>query len=232
MSDLHLVETILHRNRLKKIGIQKNVYVVGAPALENLNLFKKTSFYEVIQKFNLKIDISKKIIVACFHPETNISKEKNIRNLKNFLEFLRSRNENIILTYPNADSGFNDYIKIIKLYLSNKKNVNIVKNLGIKYYYAVLKKSDLLIGNSSSGIIESASFNLATINLGNRQKYRFTNKNVIHSSFDQNKIKNAINKIKKRSFVKKTKNIKNIYFKKNTSVKIKELIYKLTSKKI
>ena len=232
MSDLHLVETIWHKNRLKKIGIQKNVFVVGAPALENLHLFKKTSFSEVIKKFNLKIDISKKIIVACFHPETNISKEKNTRNLKNFLKFLRSRNENIILTYPNADSGFNDYIKIIKLYLSNKKNVNVVKNLGIKYYYAVLKKSDLLIGNSSSGIIESASFNLATINLGNRQKYRFTNKNVIHSSFDQNKIKDAINKTKKKIFIKKTKNVKNIYFKKNTSVKIKELIFKLISNKI
>jgi UDP-hydrolysing UDP-N-acetyl-D-glucosamine 2-epimerase len=232
MSDLHLVETIWHKNRLNKIGIQKNVYVVGAPALENLHLFKNISFSEVIQKFNLAIDISNKIIVACFHPETNISKVKNIKNLKTFLRFLESRNENIVFTYPNADSGFNDYIKLIKFYLFNKKNCTIVKNLGIKYYYTLLKNSDLLIGNSSSGIIESASFNLATINLGNRQKYRLANKNVIHSSFDKSEIKNSINKIKNKNFVKKVKKIKNIYFKKNTSIKIKELIFKLISNKI
>ena len=225
MSDLHLVETIWHKNRLKKIGIQKNVFVVGAPALENLHVFKKTSFSEVIKKFNLKIDISKKIIVACFHPETNISKKKNIKNLKNFLIFLKSRNENIILTCPNADSGFNDYIKIIKLYLSNKKNVNVVKNLRIKYYYTVLKKSDLLIGNSSSGIIESASFNLATINLGNRQKNRIANSNIIHSNFELKRINDAYKKTKNKKYIKYIKKIKNLYYKKNSSLKCLNLIY-------
>jgi UDP-hydrolysing UDP-N-acetyl-D-glucosamine 2-epimerase len=218
ISDLHLVETIWHKNRLKKIGIQKNVFVVGAPALENLHLFKKTSFSEVIKKFNLKIDISKKIIVACFHPETNIGKEKNIQNLKNFLKFLKSRDENIVFTYPNADSGFNEYIKIIKFYLSNKSNCNIVKNLGIKYYYALLKKSDFLIGNSSSGIIESASFNLKAINLGDRQKYRLTNKNVIHSNFKYKSIKQAFKK-------NKNKKTKNLYYKKNCSLRCKNIIY-------
>jgi len=231
MSDLHLVETILHKNRLKKIGIQKNIFVVGAPALENLHLFKKTSFSEVIKKLNLKIDISKKIIVACFHPETNISKEKNIQNLKNFLKFLRSRNENIILTYPNADSGFNDYIKIIKLYLSNKKNVNIVKNLGIKYYYTVLKESDLLIGNSSSGILESASFNLATINLGNRQKNRIANSNVIYTNFELKRINDAYKKTKNKKYIKYIKEVKNIYYKKNSSLRCLNLIYNFINTK-
>lgn len=231
MSDLHLVETILHKNRLKKIGIHKNVFVVGAPALENLNLFKKTSFPEVIKKFNLKIDISKKIIVACFHPETNISKEKNIQNLKNFLKFLRSRNENIILTYPNADYGFNEYIRIIKLYLSNKTNCNIVKNLGIKYYYAVLKESDLLIGNSSSGIIESASFNIATINLGNRQKNRISNSNVIYANFEFKRINDAYKKTKNKKYIKSLKKIKNVYFKKNTSLRCLNLIYNFINTK-
>ena len=225
MSDLHLVETIWHKNRLKKIGIQKNVFVVGAPALENLHVFKKTSFSEVIKKFNLKIDISKKIIVACFHPETNISKKKNIKNLKNFLIFLKRRNENIIFTYPNADSGFNDYIKIIKYYLSNKKNFNIVKNLGIKYYYSLLKTSDFLIGNSSSGIIESASFNLATINLGNRQKNRIANSNVIHSNFELKRINDAYKKTKNKKYIKYIKKIKNLYYKKNSSLKCLNLIY-------
>ena len=160
-------------------------------------------------------------MVACFHPETNISKKKNIQNLKNFLIFLKSRNENIIFTYPNADYGFNDYIKTIKIYLLNKKNCNIVKSLGVKYYYTLLKNSDLLIGNSSSGIIESASFRIPTINLGNRQKCRIANKNVIYSNFELKNINDAFKRIENKSFIKE---IKNIYYKKNTSTKSLNLI--------
>jgi UDP-N-acetylglucosamine 2-epimerase len=158
-----------------------------------------------------------------------MSKGKNIQNINKFLKFLKSLNENIIFTYPNADAGFNDYIKIIRFYLSNKINCNIVKNLGIKHYYTLLKASDLLIGNSSSGIIESASFNLPTINLGNRQKNRFTNQNVIHLKFYELK---KYNIYKSKIMLKKKVKINNIYFKKNTSKMCVHLIKNFITKKI
>ena len=94
--------------------------------------------------------------------------------------------------------------------------------MGVDNYYSILKKASCLIGNSSSGIIESASFNLPTINLGNRQKKRYSPKNVYHCPFKVKKIKRLFNNI-----IKKKIKIKNPYFKKNTSQKITTAIKNL-----
>lgn len=217
MANLHLVETIHHKNRLKNIGIKDTIKIVGAPALENIKTLKKIQFSEIVKKLSLTIYKKEELITACFHPETTISLKNNIKNLKILLTFLQKRNENIILTYPNADHGFENYIKIINKFCLKKKNLNVVKSLGVQNYYSILKESKFLIGNSSSGIIESASFKLPTINLGNRQKYRITNKNVIHSLFELNQIEKNYKKIINKNFNQKMKKINNIYYKKNCS---------------
>ncbi len=187
MSSLHLVETKEHQKNLINIGIKKNIYIIGAPALEKINKNKQT-----IEKlnFNKSLDIKKKLIMACFHPETNKSNFFNINNLKILINFLNKVKQNVIFTYPNADEGYADYINIIIKNLTNK-NSTIVKSLGIKNYHKLLSKSDLLIGNSSSGIIESGSFKVPFINLGDRQKGRFAPKNVINCSFNAREILKA-----------------------------------------
>ena len=95
----------------------------------------------------------------------------------------------IIFTYPNADQGFNEYIKIIKKNQKLNKKFYIFKNLGNTKYFQLLKKVDALISNSSSGIIETGSFNLPTINVGDRQKGRISDINVVNSSFDKKDLK-------------------------------------------
>jgi len=221
MSKFHFVETQFHENKLKRMGIYKNIYNVGAPALENLDQ-KLNKFSIVKKKFFPNIDMNKKIIISCFHPETTESINKNLSNLNILIRFLNSLEEhNVIFTYPNADIGYKKYIKILKKKLN--KNFFLVSNLGIDNYYSVLKNSDLLIGNSSSGIIESASFNLPTINLGNRQKNRFAPKNVHHCQFDLNNMK----KISKTLLNKKQTKYLNPYFKKNTSKKIVKILLSL-----
>jgi UDP-hydrolysing UDP-N-acetyl-D-glucosamine 2-epimerase len=219
MANLHLVESKFHKIRLNKIGIRKNVHIVGAPALENLDKTRTISLKQIIKEKKLKINFNRLNIVACFHPETNISIKENIINLKKFINFLKGKKENIIFTYPNADPGFNEYIKILKKN-NNINNFSIIKNLGIQHYYSLLKRSDLLIGNSSSGIIESASFKIPTINLGNRQKNRFYAKNVLHSSFDKREIEKMYNNALSKKFFKKVQKIKNPFYKRKCSTKI------------
>ena len=90
----------------------------------------------------------------------------------------------------------------------------------------MLKFSNVIIGNSSSGIIESASFQIPTINIGDRQKGRFAQKNVINCKFNIKKIESAFKKANSKKFVRSIKKIKNIYYKKNTSSNICNLIYK------
>ena len=215
MSKFHFVETIFHKKRLNKMGIDKDIYIVGAPALENYEK-KLKNFTLIKKKFFPKIDHKKKIVISCFHPETTENLNSNLYNLKILISFLNNLNEhNVIFTYPNADTGYEKFIQILKEKLN--KNIFLVSNLGIDNYYTVLKNSDLLIGNSSSGIIESASFNLPTINLGNRQKNRYAPKNVYHCPFNLNEIKKLFNGLLSQK--KKTK-LKNPYYKINTSSNI------------
>ena len=214
MSKFHFVETVFHKKRLNEMGITKNIYIVGAPALENYE--KKLKNFSFIKKqFFPKLDPNKKIVISCFHPETTENLSLNLHNLKILINFLNNLKEcNIIFTYPNADAGYENFIKILKKRLN--KNYFLVSNLGIDNYYTVLKKSDLLIGNSSSGIIESASFNLPTINLGYRQKNRYAPKNVYHCPFSLNKIEKLSNKLLSQKKIK----LKNPYYKINTSLNI------------
>jgi GDP/UDP-N,N'-diacetylbacillosamine 2-epimerase (hydrolysing) len=225
MSTIHFLETRHHKQNLIKNQITKNLHIVGAPALEELEIKKRNK-----KKINndkqllikeLNINPNKKIVTACFHPETTSSISYNVKNLNIFIKFLKSIDANIIFTFPNADTGFKEYIKLITSKLSNKKNVKLVKNLGIKKYYNLLDISSILIGNSSSGIIESASFNLPSINLGERQKNRYSPKNVIHCPYNLNLIKKNYNKI-----VNSKKKIKNPYYKKNCSKRVLDILYK------
>ncbi len=171
------------------------------------------------------LKVKKKRIIACFHPETNISKNENITNLKKLISFLNKIKQKIIFTYPNADEGYLEYINLIEKNL-DKKNSIIVKNFGIKKYHLMLSNSDLLIGNSSSGIIESCSFKIPCINLGNRQKKRMSPKNIIHSKFNNKDIMKAYNKAISKKFRLSIINLKNPYEKKNTSDQIINIIMK------
>jgi len=218
MASLHFVETIYHKKNLTKIGIVKNVFITGAPALENIPK-KKDSLSFLNGNYDEYINSNKNRILACFHPETNISKEKNINYLKNLILFLNKVNQKVVFTYPNADEGYLEYIKLIEKNL-NKENSIIIKNLGIRKYHSMLLNSDLLIGNSSSGIIESCSFKIPCINLGNRQKQRLSPKNIIHSSFDIKNIVKAYDKAISKNFKLKVLSMKNPYKKKSSTNKI------------
>lgn len=224
MASFHFLETNYHKKNLIQNNIKKNLFIVGAPALEELKV-QKVPIKKIIDKFKINIDLKKKLVVACFHPETPMSVQDNIKNLKNFINFLLKIKENVVLTYPNADAGFSDYIQIINTKLLNKKNINIVKNLGINNYYSLLNNATVLIGNSSSGIIESASFNLPVINLGDRQKNRFAPSNVHHCIFETKKIMIVYKKILNQRRMRYL----NPYAQKNCSKKVLNILYKLLS---
>ena len=222
MSKIHLLETNFHKKKLTKVGINKNLFVVGAPALENIKFKfnkKKLTFKE--SQF---LSGSSKKIMACFHPETTIPLKENIKNLKILINFLNNQNHKVIFTFPNADEGFREFIKIIKIKLK-KTNSLIVPNLGVEKYHYFLRNSDLLIGNSSSGIVESCSFKIPCINLGKRQEGRYAPKNVLHCSFDKKKIESKFKKSMSKKFLIKIKKIKNPYEKLNISSNICNIIY-------
>jgi len=215
MSTYHFVETLSHKKELIKHNIKKNIFISGSPSLE-FNKKKIISKKIFEKKYNFSFN-KNKIIIACFHPNTKISILENINDLKILLRFLNNTNDKVIFTYPNADKGFNEYIKEIKNQLIDKEKNLLVQSLGKFDYFSVLNFSDILIGNSSSGIIESASFKIPTINLGERQKGRFKVRNVYNSPFNEKKIFQIYNKIINYKSKKIFFSLKNPYYKKNSS---------------
>ena len=148
-----------------------------------------------------------------FHPVLNESDKIEIQ-MKNLIRALKKFKNPIYWIYPNNDFGFQLVLKLLK----NKdfKNIKIIKNLDRNKFIDLLSASKMLIGNSSCGIIEAASFKLPVINIGTRQEGRPQSKNIINSSYSSKDIEKKIYFGLSKKFQKKCNSAKNLYYKKNS----------------
>ena len=214
LSNFHFVGNVIHKKRLEYIGIpQKNIYVVGEPSLSN-KIYKKTK--------------KKKYILATLYP-SDFEKINYLKQIKLFLNFLKKLDEEIILTIPGHEKGYKIFTKEIKKI--KKKNFQIFKNLGSSKYNQIMSQAKLMIGNSSSGILEASSYKLPVLNIGNRQLGRLKSNNVINSKFNLKEITNKYKKILSKKFFKKIMNVKNPYYKKNCEKRILKAIRDNLNKK-
>ena len=169
--------------------------------------------------------------LVTYHP---VSYEKDY-GLKNFMTILKVlstfKNTGIIFTMPNSDIKNNYFFSAVKDFVKNKNSKYFI-SLGRKKYYSCIKYSDVVIGNSSSGIIEVPSLKKPTINLGRRQNGRIFARSVLNC--EKITIKKLNNLIKK-SLSLKVKNISkkaiNPYEKKNTSDQVIKILKKITQTK-
>ena len=120
--------------------------------------------------------------------------------------------------------------KIISISKKNKKNIIFKKSLGKKMYFSILKHCRIVIGNSSSGVIEVPSFNIPTINIGDRQSGRIKAKSVIDCKNDIKSFKLALNKSLSKSFLREIKFSKNPYYKKNCSKNLINILKRIKIK--
>lgn len=209
LSNLHLVGNKLHKERLVKMGINvSKIYIVGEPSLLN---FKK------------KKNLSKKFVLATLYP-SDFEKKKYKDQIKVFLNFLKKIEEKVILTAPGSEKGSNIFIQQIKN--TKSKNIEFHQNLGSEKYNIMMSSAKLMVGNSSSGILEASSYKLPVINIGNRQKGRLKPKNVIDCEFNLKKLIASYKKSKTKIFLNKIKKIRNPYLKKNCVKNIIKILNK------
>ena len=188
-STLHFVAIESFTKRIKALTKKKNTsHFCGAIGLENINGVKLLSKKEFYAKW--QIDLKLPTILMTVHPETidPNSNHSHIEELKTALIVLLERSQ-VLVTMPNADTLGSMYRTMFEK-LKDKYPVKLflVENLGTQSYFTAMKYCKLLIGNTSSGIIEAASFKKFVINLGNRQLGRAHGENVIHVPFDCKKI--------------------------------------------
>ena len=225
LSDFHFVSHLTYKKRVIQLGENpKKVFNVGALAMDNMNEKDLCSKDFLLKKFNIKTN--KKLALVTFHPVTK-NNDKYKTQVKNFLDALKQVDYYYIFTYNNSDTLGKDFIKKIIKFSNVNKNSKVFKTLGTKLYLSFIKHSDLVVGNSSSGIIEIPSFGKPSINIGNRQLGRIKAKSVIDCKINLKDFKFALKKGLSKSFNKKIKKIKNPYYKKNTSEQLITILKKL-----
>ncbi len=208
MSYLHFCSTEASRQRVIQMGEdQVRVFNSGAPGIDNIVNLKLLTRDKLEKELNWKL--TSKSALFTYHPVT-LEDGDVISDLEAILNILTISNLNILFTYANADKGGTVINRRLEEFCkTNPLKYKVVKNLGQIRYLSTMKYVDLIIGNSSSGIIEAASFKKPVVNIGERQKGRLRGVNIIDC--DINTLEGSIIVAISSNFSKKNKNMKNIY---------------------
>lgn len=195
-SHIHLASCQDSVDRLISMGEQEfRVFNVGAPQLDNIENYNFKS--ESTEIDGQEIDLSKPYILMVQHPvmaEIDDASEQ----IKETIKACKKSNLQTFIIYPNSDLGYKQIVDEINN--TNASNFTILKNVERDAYLKLLANCSVLVGNSSSGILEAPSFRVPVINIGNRQRGRPQAQNIINCEFDSesiwSKIKFALEDIK------------------------------------
>ncbi|OGV38348.1 MAG: UDP-N-acetyl-D-glucosamine 2-epimerase, UDP-hydrolysing [Lentisphaerae bacterium GWF2_45_14] len=226
LSHLHFVITEKCAERVMAMGEESwRVHVSGSPRLDFMSRIKFSSKDELAQK--LGIDFSRKIALVIFHPLTLENKNTEEQTAE-LIEALKQADCSKIMFYPNIDTNSGTIIKMLEEFAGDKENnAKIFKPLEMADYLGLLNSIDLMIGNSSAGIVESPSFKLPVVNIGDRQKGRDCMRNVIHVPNNSTAILKGIMEALSPSFKDSLKDMENIYGDGMASRKIADVISKI-----
>ena len=203
LSNIHFAATRKSALRIKQMGENpENIFVVGAPGLDSIIKVKDNIDENYLKE---KYNIVKDFVLVLQHP-VSLEVESSSNQIKQTLDAVTLTDYQVLLIYPNADAGGRAMIDKIKEY-----DVDAYKNIPHDDFIGLLGLASALIGNSSSGIIESSSFKLPVINIGTRQAGREKAENVVDVGYDSNEILTALNYIKSNDYLDKLNNCKNPY---------------------
>lgn len=189
---LHFVAAEAYRQRVVQLGeAPDHVFNVGAPGLDHLRRTPLLTTEEL--SASLDMPLNAPLFAVTYHPATlgALPPEMALAQLTAALE--EFPDASIVLTYPNADTGGRALIRQIdKFVAANQPRVKAFISLGQVGYLSLLKAADVVIGNSSSGLIEAPAFRKPTVNLGDRQKGRLKAASIIDATENKSDIVAAI----------------------------------------
>lgn len=185
MSSWHFTSTCSHRKRVIQLGeCPERVFNVGAIGIENitgLDLLTKNELFDQLQ-----LDQQAPLFLITYHPETN-GEAEGIFNLLEALEDYPT--ENLVFTKSNADNGGRTINTAIQQFVLKHSNAKLFDSLGQLKYLSAVKHAEIVIGNSSSGLIEAPYLSTPTVNCGTRQKGREQPNSVFNTSLDTKDIR-------------------------------------------
>jgi UDP-N-acetylglucosamine 2-epimerase (non-hydrolysing)/GDP/UDP-N,N'-diacetylbacillosamine 2-epimerase (hydrolysing) len=193
MAHLHFVTNALSGQRVRQLGEDpSHIHVVGSPGLDHLRrqpLLDRASLEE-----SLGASLGTRNLLITFHPVTLEAGESE-RQFNELLAALETQGDDTALwfTRPNADTGGRALAALLDSWASQRPDrARLYASLGQLRYLSLMAQVDAVVGNSSSGLYETPSFGIPTIDIGNRQRGRLAAASVIHCDADRRAIAEAL----------------------------------------
>jgi UDP-N-acetylglucosamine 2-epimerase (non-hydrolysing)/GDP/UDP-N,N'-diacetylbacillosamine 2-epimerase (hydrolysing) len=209
-SHLHFASTEEHAHRIAQLGEQPaSIVVSGAPSLDNLRTMKLADRGELEKRLKLSLDTPP--LLVTYHPVT-LQYEQAEWQIEELLAVLAGRRMPIVITKPNADTSGRLIIRKLEEFAAKRPaDVRLEDNLGTAGYFGLMRYAGAMVGNSSSGIIEAASFRLPVVNIGIRQRGRPTSRNVLDCGNRREEIAAALDEALSSEFREGLEGLTNIY---------------------
>lgn len=225
ISNIHFAATKKSMDRILSMGeLKKNIFLTGSPSVDEISKHKITSKTVLEKKYNL--NFSGKEILLLQHSVTTQT-ELSKKQIENTLKAISKFKETTIAIAPNSDAGNIAIFKALKFFSEKHRFLRIFPNIPRNDYLGMLSNCRVLVGNSSSGIIEGGYFDISIVNIGIRQKNRESEKSVINVK--GNSVNEIYLAIKKNLMKKKIKyKKKNVYGKGNASKKIVRILERIS----
>lgn len=195
MSSIHFPGVLAASENIQRMrGSNKNVFAVGEVGLDSFNRLNLWDKDETARQ--LRLDCNQKWCLVTLHPETKLPLEDNLLMVENLYNAMKSiGGVQYVITKANTDFGglqINKFWEeVVKV---NLHTMQLYPSLGQHRYLSFMKHADIVVGNSSSGIVEAPFMGTPVINIGDRQKGRYICKNVISCGRAHNDISDALQK--------------------------------------
>jgi len=211
MSSIHFAASKEFAKNLSLMGEEDwRIKLVGECGLDQIYHSEIADESELKNVFD--IDINREIMLVTYHMSTLETNYSALEQINTLLQSLKQFPDHLIVfTAPGMEIGSDSIMQSIVKFVEFNANSRFIKHLGSKNYLAIMKSSKVVIGNSSSGLVEASSFGVPAVNIGNRQKNRPSAKSVIHVGYNSNEITIAINKTLEKSFQIFAKQCENPY---------------------
>lgn len=221
LSHIHLTATETSRRRVISMGEEPwRVQTVGSPSLDHLTRQTLLSRGEIEQRLHVSLD--QETIAVIYHPVTMA--RDTLLEVDELLAALEGVRQQLLFISPNPDAGSRELLERIHGFIKGRRNASFITNIEHVTYLSLLQHLALLVGNSSSGIMEAASFKLPVVNVGLRQKGRERAKNVLDCQAERAEIANAIALALSKSFRASLANLVNPYGDGHSAEKIVQAI--------
>ncbi|HEY3974983.1 MAG TPA: UDP-N-acetylglucosamine 2-epimerase [Candidatus Sulfotelmatobacter sp.] len=207
LSHVHFAATAEYARRIEQLGEESwRVHTTGSPVIDSILSMEAIPREELEAEIGL--DLSQTLLIT-YHPVT--LEQNPAEHISALLAAVSAPGYSLLFTHSNADPHRSEIVASIEKFVAKTPNARLVKNLGHRTYHSVQRHVAAMVGNSSSGIIEAASFRLPVVNIGIRQEGRVRSANVIDVGNSPEEIARGIEKAVSSEFRKSLANMQNLY---------------------